>query len=110
MFQLYSHCLYLEFRFTGEHHRFLLDFLKSVANRYRQDSRAAEFILDLLLLEVPKLFTIEGSQEAETATVISLEFTSFLRDFINRYALKHTILGQMGNILVGWTVYYELVM
>lgn len=79
----------------------LLDFLKKVAERYLQDTRAAEFVLDVLLLSVPKLFAVEeGGKENEAAANISVEFTAFLKDYITRNSLKPLILAQMKDILV----------
>ena len=86
-------------RFSGaQHHHYLLDFLQSVAERYRGDRRAGELVVDLLKLEVPKLFAVEGGEEEDKA--VGLEFSAFLRDFISRNALKPTILGKMNVILV----------
>ena len=55
-------------------------------------------MVDLLNLEVPKLFAVEGGEEEDKA--VGLEFSAFLRDFISRNALKLTILGKMNVILV----------
>ena len=54
-------------------------------------------MVDLLKLEVPKLFAVEGGEEDKA---VGLEFSAFLRDFISRNALKPTILGKMNVILV----------
>ncbi len=81
--------------------RLLLDFLKKVAERYLQDQRAAEFVLDLLQLSVPKLFAVESSgREKAAAASISAEFVAFLKDYITRNSLKLLILSQMKDILV----------
>ena len=84
-------------------HYYLLDFLKSVAEGYLADKRQQEFVMDLLQLKVPKLFAIEeGADETmkkEDATV-ARKFSTFLRNFINRHALKNSILSQMTALLV----------
>ena len=52
---------FVSFRFGGkQHHHYMLGFLKSVAERYHGDGRAGDLIVDLLKLEVPKLFAVEG--------------------------------------------------
>jgi len=55
-------------------------------------------VVDLLKLKVPKLFAVEGGgMEDET---VGREFSAFLRNYINRICLRHTILGKMNIILV----------
>ena len=75
------------------------DFLQLVADRYKSDGRAGDFILDLLRLQVPKLLSIEPGEEVAGQEVQS-EFKKFLQDFIRRNALKHTILTQTSAIVV----------
>ena len=89
-------------RFGGaRNHFFLLDFLQSVATGYLADRRQKEFILDLLQLSVPKLFAVEeGCEDAAEDMEVTKKFTFFLRSFISRHALKHSILTQMTAILV----------
>lgn len=100
-------------RFGGaRNHFFLLDFLQSVATQgYQADKRQKEFVLDLLQLKVPKLFAVEEGCEDLTDYMdkeVAKKFTSFLRIFINRNALKHSILIQMTAILVCMLcLYYE---
>ena len=91
-------------RFGGaRNHFFLLDFLRSVADSYLLDNRQREFISDLMQLNVPKLFAIEeGADEAteKEDMEVGKEFTIFLRNYINRNALKLSILSQMTSLLV----------
>ena len=69
-----------------------------MAERYRDDHRAGELVVDLLQLKVPKLFAVDkGGEEDEE---VALQFSAFLRSYISRNALKHTILGKIRNILV----------
>lgn len=90
-------------RFAAQQHRYLLNFLKSVAERYRDDGRAGELVLDLMKLGVPKLF-VEGVPGGvageEPRASVPQEFSTFLWEFINRNAVKHTILQQTPLILV----------
>ena len=89
-------------RFGGaHHHRFLLDFLKAIADHYHKDNRAVEIVLDLLHLNVPKLLSAEeGERQNEAAATVSQEFMVFLKNYINRHSLKLPILGQIAEILV----------
>ena len=54
--------------------------------------------MDLLKLEVPKLFAVEGGGKEDQA--VAHEFSAFLGDYIFKNGLKHTILGKMNVILV----------
>ena len=87
------------------YHPYLLTFLKSIAEHYRIEKRAHEFIMDLLQLNVPKLFAVEPGELEEDAQAVAMEFTSFLYDFINRNALKPAILTQLTSIMVRTYVY-----
>ena len=93
-------------RFSGaQHHHYLLDFLKRVANRYCDDGRAGDFVMDLLKLKVPKLFAVE--QGGEKDEEVRCMFTTFLRNYIHRNALKHTILKNMSKIMVRQAVLFK---
>ena len=86
-------------RFSGaQNHHYLLDFLKSVAQCYNEDRRAGDLVVDLLKLEVPKLFAVERGGEKDE--VVRHEFSQFLKNYILRCRLKYTILKEMRNILV----------
>ena len=91
-------------RFEGaSHHIFLLDFLTSVAAGYLTDKRQKTFVLDLLQLNVPKLFAVkEGVDEVTEKEDVEVAetFSIFLRNFINRNALQQSILIQIPDILV----------
>ena len=86
-------------RFSGaHHHHYLLDLLQSVAERYHQDGRAGDLLVDLLKLEVPKLFAVEEGEEKDEE--VRHKFSEFLRNYIFWCNLKHTTLKKMGHILV----------
>ena len=90
---------FISSRFGGaQHHHYMLNFLKSVAEYYHGDGRAGDLVVDLLKLEVPKLFAVEEGGEKIKAE--DHEFSVFLRDYICRCNLKLTILGKMDAILV----------
>ena len=85
-------------RFSGAHqHYYLLGFFQSVAKRYHDSRRAGNLVVDLLELKVPKLFAVEQGEKDEE---VCCQFSAFLRDYILRCDLKHTILGKMIKILV----------
>ena len=54
--------------------------------------------MDLLRLNLPELFAIEMGKEEDEK--VRHSFTAFIRDYILRCALKHTILEKIKNILV----------
>jgi hypothetical protein len=101
-------------RFGGaRNHYFLLDFLKNVSNSYLSEKRQSEFVVDLLQLKVPKLFAMEeGSDEiAEKEDLeVGRKFSFFLRAYINRHALKQSILAQMSTLLVCVCMYVLMCM
>ena len=88
----------------ARNHFFLLDFLKNVSSSYLTEARPAAFVVDLLQLKIPKLFaTEEGSDEMaekKEDLEVSRRFCYFLRGYINRHALKQSVLAQMSTLLV----------
>ena len=54
--------------------------------------------MDLLKLEVPKLFAVEGRRKEDEQ--VRHEFSHFLQNYILSCNLRHTILEKMINILV----------
>ena len=87
------------FRLSGaQHHHCLLDFIQSVAKRYHGDSHPEDFVMDLLKLNVPKLFAVE--RESEEVKAVNDKFSLFLREYISHNALKYGILVKMDDIMV----------
>lgn len=90
----------------AQHHKFLLEFLKSVAGCYLEQGRPKEFIMDLLELNVPDLFMMES--EGSTSTIqsdilsssVPDEFTQFLTEYIQRNQLHEAILQDVEKIWV----------
>ena len=94
-------------RFTdAEHHTFLLEFLKSVAQCYLAQGRANHFILDVLQLDVPNLFGTESEGSTSTlqsdilSTSVPDQFTHFLSDYVKRNALQEALLSSVETIWV----------
>ena len=75
-----------------------MNFLKSVAQRYDKDGRAGDLVVDLLKLKVPKLFAVEGGGEKDED--VREEFSDFLKSYVFRCKLKHTIQKKMESIQV----------
>lgn len=103
----YCLCFTSAFRFTdAQHHKFLLEFIKTVAKCYKDQDRAKDFILDLLHLDVPGLFVTdtEGSTSTLQSDILAAsvpdEFSNFLADYIQRNNLQDTILGEVETIWV----------
>ena len=69
-----------------------------MAERYHQDGRAEDLVVDLLKLKVPKLFAVERGREEDEA--VAREFSAFLHNYILRCDPKHTILRKMRDIMV----------
>ena len=87
-------------RFEGaRNHSVLLVFLKKVAEEgYLRDKRQQEFVMDLMKLNVPKLFAQkEGADETALRedTRVTRAFEEFLANYINKNALKKTIVIEM---------------
>lgn len=95
------------FRISGAHaHYFINDFLQQVAVRYQKSNRARDFVLDLLKLHVPTLLVIqrgEGEEIAKEGEKVQRDFKQFLHSFIQRNALKQSLLKEMIVIMV-WTL------
>ena len=97
---------------NSKHHKFLLDFLKSISTCYLEQERAREFILDLLALDVPNLFHMEESDTGSTssvqsdilATSMAEEFSAFLVEFIQKNQLQEALLEETEKIWVGVSV------
>ncbi|CAI8008749.1 hypothetical protein GBAR_LOCUS5961, partial [Geodia barretti] len=90
-------------RFSGAHsHYFINDFLQSVAGKY-EESKAKDFILDLLTLRVSGLLAIdpiaEEEEEIARGDKAQKDFKKFLHNFIRKNALKHSLLQEMAVIM-----------
>ena len=101
---IFLNYIYVTVRFSGAHsHFFLNDFLQSVAGRYQESKRPRDFILDLLKLHVPTLLIVqygEGEGIAREGEKVQMDFKQFLHKFIQRNALKHSLLKEMSAIMV----------
>ena len=93
------------YRFSGAHgHRFLFNFVKAVGDHYVKDGRPQDFIIDLLSINVPKLFGLPADTDVQghaVAVEVQNEFTSFVLNYILTNALKAGLLQKMSHILVG---------
>ena len=73
-----------------------------MAERYQESGRAGEFVLDILKLHVKTLLANESGEEKELkeGEHVQDEFKKYLHSFIQRNALKHMLLKDMGIIMV----------
>ena len=94
-------CLFINKLIERCNHRTILMFLKRIAEHYCKESRAHEFILDLISLKVPKLFSTEGKEKKEDTQPVAADFTKFLGEFIARKGLKSVVLAHLQHIMVG---------
>ena len=76
-----------------------MEFLKSVAERYRLDERAGDFIPDILQLKVPLLFAADAEPIPEGGNRVGDKFSLFLRDYIQRNNLRPVIMNKIQDIL-----------
>ena len=77
----------------------LLEFLKSVAESYRSNKRAGDFIPDVLRLNVPLLFAAENEPGAGDGSLVGDMFSSFLREYIQRNNLHPVIMNKIQDII-----------
>ena len=79
-----------------------------MAERYRDDDRAGDLVVDLLKLDVPKLFAVEGEREKDEA--VCCEFSCFLRNYIVECDLQPIIFEKImvrepnHQVLCKWTL------
>ena len=77
-----------------------------MAGKY-EESKAKDFILDLLTLRVSGLLAIdpiaEEEEEIARGDKAQKDFKKFLHNFIRKNALKHSLLQEMAVIMV-WTL------
>ena len=77
----------------------MLEFLRSLAERYKLDQRAKDFIPDLIQLDVPLLFVAENEPGIEGGNLVGDKFSSFLHDYIQRNNLCPAIMSKIEDIL-----------
>ena len=77
----------------------MLTFLYNVADKYKEDRRAREFIPDLLQLDVPQLFATSSDDEMGDTTSVGQSFSNFLKAYIQRNGLRKDIFNQMQTMI-----------
>lgn len=87
----------------AQHHKTLLEFLKSVGDTYQEQRRAKNFVLDLLHIDVSKLFA-EGHEKPplqhEGGAGTSEEFSAFLCTYIQKFSISGAVLQDINLIWV----------
>lgn len=87
----------------SQHHKTLLDFLKSVGDTYQEQGRAKEFVLDLLHINVSKLFAAGHERpplQHEGGAGTSVEFSAFLCTYIQKFSISGAVLQDINLIWV----------
>ena len=92
----------------GDHHDMVLQLFHSVGNRYRQEGRTCEFVLDLFALDVPNLFAPSPLTKPDDCLEgaigpIASQFKAQLRIYIEKNGLKKSLLVAMERLLVSQT-------
>ena len=77
----------------------MLEFLRSLAECYKLDQRAKDFIPDLIRLDVPLLFAAENEPGKEGGNLVGKKFSSFLHEYIQRNNLCPAIMSKIEDIL-----------
>ena len=72
----------------------IINLMNRISVVYQNDNRQNDFIKDLMLLDVPNLFSQEDDQSIQTL------FVNMICTFIKNNALKEVILGQVITIMV----------
>lgn len=77
---------------------FILEFTMKVSEKYRKAQNSRDFILDILKLNVPNLFSSTGEPE-ENGIPVEDRFVKFLRDYIQRNNLRPVLIERIQEIL-----------
>lgn len=91
LFSLRSHS-------TDSIQNFILDFFRKVAGKYRKTNRSRDFIIHVLQLNVPNIFSSTGEPDDDNVP-IETRFMEFLRDYIQRNNLRGVIIDRIQEIL-----------
>eukprot|EP00731_Ephydatia_muelleri_P026782 Em0018g882a len=89
-------------RYSGAHnHHFLLEFIKRVGAHYATDRRPLEFILDLLDINVPKLFALPEKTDKGYVVAVEVQgnLSTFVQEYIHLNALTSDLLQRMNKIM-----------
>ena len=89
----------------GDHHDMVLQLFHSVGNRYQQEGRACEFVVDLFTLNVPNLFAPSPLTRPDDCLEgaigpIAGQFKTQLRTYIEKNGLKKSLLLKIDILLV----------
>ena len=80
---------------------FILEFLLSVGDHYRDDRRAKQFIFDLLSIQLSGLFNVDRASAGDHAVhSVPITFQTFLREYIQRNHLTSVIINHVTEIWV----------
>ena len=91
--------VYYTLSFNGDktrHH--LLEFLIRVGHAYGITKRPGDFIIDLLQLKAPNLFSSSQTEAGSSAETVAEIFTSFLKKYMKQYNLRFELTNRINKI------------
>ena len=91
--------LYYTLSFNGDktrHH--LLDFLIRVGHAYGIKKRPGDFIIDLLQLKAPNLFSSSQAETESSGETVAENFTRFLKKYLKQYHLRSEMTNRINEI------------
>ena len=77
----------------------LLEFLVRVADVYRKDRRAGDFIPDVLQLKVSQLFSADTEAGLNGESLVGEKFSEFLKVYIQRNNLRPELMSRIQEII-----------
>ena len=104
--QTYTHTLSLLFSLSfsslrsEESQSYLFSFITKIAEKYKEDKRAKDFISELIQLDTPQLFapprpSSPAEAEKPEESNVGQQFKDFLVSYIQRNNLRSVILNQL---------------
>ena len=76
----------------------IVGLLERISKAYKSDERHDMFVMDLMKLDVPKLFLVQSNKE--DAVKVEQKFIGMVRSFIQKNTLRDVILSQIPSIMV----------
>lgn len=78
----------------------ICDLIIRIAQKYKDNQRQNDFIIDLLQLDVPDLLQIYTNSTVENQ--ICNHFSDFLHSFFRRNGLGYNVLARVRNVQVNY--------
>jgi len=92
-------CIILSCRFSDDHcKKCIVNLLKRVGDAYKSGRKQANFVLDLMKLDIPNLLVVESPKQDDPN--VEHLFIEMIHAFVQRNALRGAIMGQIATIMV----------